>query len=1070
MDALVACLADTLSSDAEVRQRAETSLAQRAYPVNDADGAHGIELAQVLGTDAVPLPLRQAAGIALKKYVYERWSVYFDEFLRAARAADAVGEAGAVPADAKHAVHAALLSALGAVERKVRLLAAQLLAIVASCDFPDHFPELLPTLRTYLEVHDARAGDRLHGAMKFLGDFVQAELDENQLLGVAQEFLPLLLGIVGDTSGAVAPHTQARCVLVFRQCLTSLSMVRDTYASDVEAAVAAYVPAWLMAFGALLDVPVARADWRSARAWEALAVQREVVRTLGVAARFRKVFAPHAGALLSACLALLEALAPVFAGAELVAVPAYEAPEAPEGDADVATGVAGVAVAVLTLFSETLETRAMRTLLVAGGAGGDGAATPALAQLLRVLTVYAQLTREDEEAFEDDPGAFVDEDDEENMSVTLRTSAADALDTLLDAYPLPVLRTLPALVRDVLGATDGGAVVAWKWREAALMLLGNTHQLVEEVLDTVGADAPPDALLQPAHVVHTLAVPSMAPGTPSFLRGRAFVFTSQYVGLLGGTAAQDVLRAALDVLGAPAGAAPLHVRLSAVRAVRNVAQRDGALCVDDARAVVRALGPLLLEARGSPLVLLLDALEAALGAPWAPADAPLLEDVGRAALHAWRTHAADPLVEISLAALLEALVRRDAPGAAGVVRAAAAVAADALRADDAADTGLGASAAAVARSVLAAAPPALLDGAVAPLLAAGTHYLVHADDAEAAQNLVFCLTLLWQKRPADVLAWDDHGMPALEVVLRIVEHELARDAVSMPLGVLLVTLFLQADAHAAAGAALGAVMPALVRALAAKLAAVDAADAVLALLLPLQFLVAQHTDAALALLATPTAGADAPLAAVVAQWLDHADLVLGRALGNLHTLALARLYTQWPAALDALEVRGGVRALHADAGIVTRSRARSAELYERVPARVRAASLLAHAFQAQDDERAAAADLAAAVDLGAGGDEEGWEDDEEANAADAARDARRRAFLDEVLDLGLGEEADADEDAADAPYLAPAAALPGFAPIAQLDRAAAAAGALRSTPAALVARLAPDVQAAVAAAHAYQPT
>ena len=1084
MDALVTCLASSLSSEPAVRQQAETSLEQRAYPINDPQGAYGIELARVFADNTVSLPLRQAAGIALKKYVYERWSIYFDEYLRQATTANAVGDAGAVPEDAKHTVHLLLLEALGDAERKIRLLAAQLLSIVGSCDFPDHFPELLPVLRDYLLAYhasDARAADRVNGAMKFLSDFVQVELDENQLLEIAQQFIPPLQQILADDSVSVSAHTKARCVLVFRQCLTSLHTVRETYAQTVDEAVARYLPPWLDALHTLLDASFyAQADWREARTWEVLGLRREIVRTLGVASRFRKQFAPAASTLMVTCIANLEQLAPLFAQVELAADPVYDEPSTPDGDADVACGVPGVATALFNLFAETLETRALRALLVEGGTGGEGAATGAFAHLVRLLTVYAQITHEDEELFEDDPSAFVDEDDEESMLVTLRTSATDFLDQLLDTYPLPLLRVLGGVARAVEHTPSTGdvpnadGVIPWKWREALLMLLGNTHNLLEEVLDTASGD---DHMLRPLDVVQTIAVPSMARGTPSFLRGRSFVFVSQYISLLDEGFRHSVFAEAMQVLHAPDAEAPLHVKLSAVRAVRNLAQLSDALPVDDARAIVRELGPLLLHAHGSPLVLVIDAVDAALDAPFTDADASLLVDVGRAALQTWRAHAADPQVEISLAALLESLVRRAGPGAAEVVRLGVEAAAQALY-DDPQGTGLGASAAAMARALLAAAPAPLLEGSVAPLLAAAAHYLVHVDDVEAAQSLVFCLTLLFQKRPEDVLAWDDHGMPALEVVLRIVQRQLQSEdeaAIGMPFGVLLVTLFLQASASASTASALVGVMPGLVHALAAKLVVASSSDCIMATLFPLQFLFAQHTDEVVRLLSATSVGEGDALRAVVAKWLEHAELAIGHAVTNLHLLALARFYTQWPASLDTLTVKGDVRAVpadgtweYADAVIVTRSKARSAELYDAIPARVKVAQLLVHDFQAQADERSHAADLAAAVDMGAvAEDADGWEDDEEANAADAERDARRLAFLDDLGALGVDLDDDGDEDP---PYMAPIVALPGFAPIASLDRVATLAEALRHTPTDVAARLTPEQRTAWQAAQDYTPT
>lgn len=913
MDALVQCLAHSLSSAQGQRSDAEQALQQRAYPRNDASGAFGVELAQVFASDAAALPIRQAAGIALKKYVYERWSVFFEEHLRTAKS---VGEGGdAVPPDAKHAVHTLLLQALGDAERKVRLLAAQLLSIIGSCDFPDHFPELLPELQKDLGAYassDPRAADKVHGAMKFLADFVQSELDENQLLVVSKEFIPLLQNILSDTSSAFSAHTKARCVLVFRQCLTSLYTVRDAYADMVKQAVDHYLPPWLEALQAMLDPAFyAQANWADAAAWEVLGLRREVIRTLGVASRFRKHFGARGTEVLGVCLANLEALAPLFSSVDLVEEPRYEEPSAAEGDSDVVSGIAALAMTTLSFFSETLETPSMRELLLSGGTGGEGAATPAFAQLVEALATFAQITREDEETFVDDPSAFVEEDDEENMLVTLRTSTADLLDQLLDVYPLPTLRALPTLVAEVQRlaamrhATDG---TWWKLPEATLMLVGNMHNLIEEVVETM--DVP---FFQPTAIVHELAVPNLAPSTPSFLRGRSFVFVSQYVGDLGASFGREVFAAAMQVLHAPDAEAPLHVKLSAVRAVRNFAQLSESLSTSDAQAILQELGPLLLQATGSPLVLVMDAIEAALsGAKFAEGDAPVLVDVARAALSAWRTHSMDPQVEISVAALLESLVRiRSAANA--TVRLALEIAAQALQEDDRGE-GLGASAAALARSVLASAEAAALDGAVPHFLPPATQYLLRGSDLEASQSLLFCLTLLWQKRAEDMLAWRGDGVDALELILRIVQEQLQMDeaACSMPLGVLLVTLFLQAGAHGSSMAGLGAVMPGLVRALAAKLATVTSVDAAMALLFPLTYLFAEHTSDVIGLLghvdvATAHGEANA-LRVVVAKWLEHAEMAIGRSVGNLNTLALARLLEHWPAELDALTTNGAVRA------------------------------------------------------------------------------------------------------------------------------------------------------------------
>lgn len=920
MEALVACLAQSLESDQRARHAAERELEQRAYPRNDPAGAFGVELAQVFASDAVALPLRQAAGIALKKYVYERWSLYFDEFLRTAtRASEPPTDTGAVPFEAKHQVHLLLLQALGDAQRKVRLLASQLLSIVGSCDFPDQFTELLPELQVYLRAYtaqDPRAADKVHGAMKFLSDFVQVELDENQLLVVAQEFVPLLQEILSESDGVLSAHTKARCMLVFRQCLTSLYTVRDAYAAMVKEAVDHYLAPWLQAMRTMLDPSaLASADWRRASSWEVLGLRREIVRTLGTAARFRKQFAPHAAPILAVCLANLRQLLPLFTQSELVQEPVYDEPAEIEGDTDVAANASRLAVATMAFFSEILEQPWMRDLLLSGGAGGDGEATPALGELMHLLILYAQITREDEETFDEDPAAFVDEDDEDSMLVTLRTSSADLLDQLLDVYPLPTLRTLPGVVDGVSSeadATRASNPLWWKPVESTLMLLGNTHSLVDEIL----AGAEDATSFRPAHVVHQLAVPNLDERAPSFLRGRSFVFVSQYVGDLDETFGRRVFTEAMRVIHAADAHTPLHVQLSAVRALRNFGQQTDSMQADDARAVLEQLGPLLLRAAGSPLVLVVDAVEAALPrARFTQQDAPILLAVARAAVGAWRANATDPNVEISLSALLESLVGlASAETAAAMVRMVLEASASALT-EEGSDT-LGASAAALARSLLQAAPAPALQGAWAPFFGPAAHYLLHAQDAEGCQNLVFCLTLFWQKCPEEVLAWRDaQGTAALEILLRIVQSLLQKEdeaLCGMSLGMLLLVLFLQAQTHTAAMAGLGTVMPGLVHALAAKLAVAKTTDCTMSLLLPLTYLFAEHTESVIRLLSSVTVAApeDAPaLPVVVAQWVDHADLAMGRSAVNMQLLALTQLLMHWPPALDALTVRGEVRAV-----------------------------------------------------------------------------------------------------------------------------------------------------------------
>lgn len=99
-----------------------------------------------------------------------------------------------------------------------------------------------------------------------------------------------------------------------------------------------------------------------------------------------------------------------------------------------------------------------------------------------------------------------------------------------------------------------------------------------------------------------------------------------------------------------------------------------------------------------------------------------------------------------------------------------------------------------------------------------------------------------------------------------------------------------------------------------------------ALLYPLAFLFAEHTDAVLHVLA------DAPdtLAGVAARWAAELGHVHGTFVLNVHILGAAQLLDRWPRALETMVDGDPLPA--PDGVIVTRSRARAAPQYARISA------------------------------------------------------------------------------------------------------------------------------------------
>ncbi len=72
---------------------------------------------------------------------------------------------------------------------------AHTLTTIASCDWPDEYPDLLDSL---LNLLSSGSPDAIHGAMQMFTDFVKSELTEDQLLPTLRQLLPVLLNILGD--------------------------------------------------------------------------------------------------------------------------------------------------------------------------------------------------------------------------------------------------------------------------------------------------------------------------------------------------------------------------------------------------------------------------------------------------------------------------------------------------------------------------------------------------------------------------------------------------------------------------------------------------------------------------------------------------------------------------------------------------------------------------------------------------------------------------------------------------------------------------------------------------------
>ena len=127
--------------------------------------------------------------------------------------------------------------------------------------------------------------------MQVFSEIIKSDLTEDQILPILRELLPVLLNILGSTqvrdydtvtdkhihSVPVqhTPITRARSISAFRQCVTTLYMVKEQHEKAVKEATSSILPVWIDAFKTLLSAPVEN-DVQNVQTWDALAIRIEI--------------------------------------------------------------------------------------------------------------------------------------------------------------------------------------------------------------------------------------------------------------------------------------------------------------------------------------------------------------------------------------------------------------------------------------------------------------------------------------------------------------------------------------------------------------------------------------------------------------------------------------------------------------------------------------------------------------------------------------------------------------------------------------------------------------------------
>lgn len=235
---VVDLLAATLETAATIRNDAENHLAQlytsEAFPIS---------LISIASHKSVPNDIRQAALLVLKKVVLKTWSPSLEEF----EGPYAIGDT------TKEQLRQALLSLAtsGDPESKIVSAASVVVSKIASTDFPEAWPSLLPTLLQLVPQSDEA---QLHGVLVVLGNLVEEGFNEEQFSETAVALIKCIYDVAID--GTKKLTGRALAVSIFRACFDTMGLVYQTNKASVKQLTQQCSDAWLPFFIDVLKLPL----------------------------------------------------------------------------------------------------------------------------------------------------------------------------------------------------------------------------------------------------------------------------------------------------------------------------------------------------------------------------------------------------------------------------------------------------------------------------------------------------------------------------------------------------------------------------------------------------------------------------------------------------------------------------------------------------------------------------------------------------------------------------------------------------------------------------------------------
>lgn len=564
---VVRLLTETQSAQEGPRKNAEWQLKQ-LYRTPE----FPVALTSIGKHSEVPVDIRQSALLYLKTFVLACWSPLFDEF-----------DGQLYPdyerkAQIRHTLLDICLS--GSDERKIKSAASLVISKIATADFPDDWPDLLPRV---LSVVGEGSEDQLHGALKVLGELVDDCFNDEQFFTVARDLVRVVHNVAVNQSHK--PTLRALAVSVFRSCFDTLEMVLEDHKAEVKAFADQALAGWIPFFVATLSEPVPREPSDQHKSHDgvapefyrgSIALKLQVVKVL---MRIRSIFpamlSPHSPALFNATWQELIALQSHYHQKYI--------DDDLQGRLEDADGLPFtldfLVLEELDFMQACLRAPPVRKELEKQLQSSTSGASWII-EVMKIAVAYGQITTEEEGLWDIDVNVFLSEEANVTANYTPRMACGDLVIKLGEWKNAPTIEGLLAYTQSLY--SEGAS---WKSKEASLYLLNQLLGDFQDVEKQIGAEAAEEYISLIQRAVQEEAV---------FLKARGYLVAGSLIRTSGDAlqpVAASFMQASLQAINNDDSEI---VRVSCIRALQSyLSSLTPAMTLPRQSAIIAALSSFL---------------------------------------------------------------------------------------------------------------------------------------------------------------------------------------------------------------------------------------------------------------------------------------------------------------------------------------------------------------------------------------------------------------------------------------------------------------------------------------------